>query len=64
MNDARAKRVDEYRNVDMVMVYGVVVDTRLVLFFSYFKRIEFQLHFFWNDWLFTFHHLSWASRTV
>lgn len=32
MNDARAKGVDEYRNVDMVMVYGVVVDTRLVLF--------------------------------
>ena len=33
MNDARAKGVDEHRNAGMVMVYGVVVDTQLVLFF-------------------------------
>ena len=38
MNDARAKGVDEHRNVDMVMVYGVVVDTRLVLFFPPISR--------------------------
>ena len=42
MNDARAKGVDEHRNLDMVMVYGVVVDTRLVLFFSISRESNFN----------------------
>ena len=42
MNDARANGADEHRIGDMVMVYGVGVDTRLVLFSRISREIDFN----------------------